>query len=169
MSEPQSLELPLKGRPPLPGPPSSPEGSVQPGGCGRGAACSQQPRTSGRRVAPSRSCPPPAPYPGPNPGRGRSRSSAWAAEPSHSWQGSPRASPTGAASRLESRIRPSRSVHCPGITSSGGAGGRKVREFWRVQPCAERRGIVSAATGGVAPARTPSGHPRATVSHRPRH
>lgn len=63
--------------------------------------------------------------------------------------GEPGSIPTGAASSLDPVLQP---MHCPGITSSSGAGGRKVKQFCCVQPCAKCRGIVSAAVGGSTPA-----------------
>lgn len=76
--------------------------------------------------------------------------------------------PEHPASRLESRIRPLQSAHCPGITSSGGAGERKGEGISLSTEASSQRlwaaphRQAAGAAGCLATAQTPSGHPSAT-------
>lgn len=139
---------------------------------GERRAPSQQP-TRRATLCPSCSCPPPAPNPGPPSGRGRSRTSTWAAEASHSCQGSSKSIPIGTISGVERRIQPLQSMHCPGITSRGRAE-RGRREHLAVYSpvlsteissqrllAASRRQVPGTAVC-PATAQAPSAHPSAT-------
>lgn len=180
----------------LPGPPSSPKGLAQPRGCGRRAALSQQPGTSGQSLVPSCSCSKPITR---LPPREKSRQdqrlgcrrapllateSRWGELPG--WRaGYGLYSPCVVPKRvLSPGVQKPIHTHCSGTASSGEAEGRKVREFCCIQHCAEHRSRVSAAMGDstlhrscslLATAQAPSGDPSATdlalaqgPCHRPR-